>query len=45
MNLYSRLVTFCTYYIWMAQNLENSLFVVSKINDYQWIFMLQKKKG
>jgi len=33
MNLYSHLVTFCTSYIRMAQNLENGSFVVSKINN------------
>jgi len=44
MNLYSHLVTFCTGCIWMAQNLENGSFVVSKINDYQRILMLQKRE-
>jgi hypothetical protein len=29
----------------MAQNLDNSSFVVSKINDYQRIFMLQKNRA
>jgi len=43
MNFYSHLVTFCTGYIWVAQNLEHGLFVASKINDYQRIFILQKR--
>ena len=43
MNLSSHLVTFCTSYIWMAHNLEKGSFVVSKINDYHRIFILQKR--
>jgi hypothetical protein len=29
--------------IWVAQNLERGSFVASKINDYQRIFILQKR--